>query len=130
MILRWLIAHRSDRLHDKEGTMLRWIGDSLTFMFWLSVLQLTRLAVVLMCVAEAVIVVTLWPIGFVFWQMNNQPMYLLMPIGATLLVAIQVALWQFTWLRLAQRGGHWRALAEHFSTVVRYPVVRTPHEWE
>ena len=110
--------------------MLRWIGDSLTFMFWLSVLQLARLAVVLMCVAEAVIVVTLWPIGFVFWQMHNQPMYLLLPIGATLFVAIQVALWQFTWLRLAQRGGHWRALAEHFSTVVRYPVVRTPHDWE
>ena len=110
--------------------MLRWIGDGLTFMFWLSVLQLARLALVLICVAQAVIVVTLWPIGFVFWQMHNQSMYLLMPIGATLLVAIQVALWQFTWLRLAQRGGHWRALAEHFSTVVRYPVVRTPHEWE
>jgi hypothetical protein len=125
-----LIAHWSDRFDDKEGTMLRWIGDSLTFMFWLSVLQLARLAVVLMCVAEAVIVVTLWPIGFVFWQMHNQSMYLLMPIGATLLVAIQVAFWQFTWLRLAQRGGLWRALAEHFSTVVRYPVVRTPHEWE
>ncbi len=110
--------------------MLRWIGDSLTFVFWLSVLQLARLAVMLMCVAEAVIVVTLWPIGFVFWQMHNQSMYMLMPIGATLFVAIQVALWQFTWLRLAQRGGHWRALAEHFSTVVRYPVVRTPREWE
>ena len=59
-----------------------------------------------------------------------QPMYLLLPIGATLLVIIQVALWQFAWLRLAQRGGHWRALAEYFSTVVRYPVVRRPHEWE
>ncbi len=65
--------------------MLRWIGDNLTFMFWLSVLQLARLAVVLMCVAEAVIVITLWPIGFVFWQMHNQSMYLLIPIGATLL---------------------------------------------
>jgi len=128
--LRWLIAQWSDLFDDKEGTMLRWIGDGLTFVFWLSVLQLTRLAVVLMCVSEAVIVVTLWPIGFVFWQMHNQSMYLLMPIGATILGAIQVALWQFTWLRLAQRGGHWRALAEHFSTVVRYPVVRTPHDWE
>jgi hypothetical protein len=47
-----------------------------------------------------------------------------------LIVAVQVALWQFTWLRIAQRGGRWRALAECFSRVVRYPVVRTPHAWE
>jgi hypothetical protein len=110
--------------------MLRWIGDSLTFLFWLAVLQAASLIVLLVCTAEALLVVALWMVGFVFWQMRNQPMYLLMPIGATLFVAIQVALWQFTWLRLAQRGGRWRALAEYFSTVVRYPVVRTPHAWE
>ena len=36
--------------------MLRWIGDGLSFLCWLGVLQLARLAVVLICIAEVVIV--------------------------------------------------------------------------
>ena len=110
--------------------MLRWIGDSLRFLYWLAVLHLARWVVVLFCLGEVVGVLTLWAIAFVEWQTHDRPSYILMPLGATFLVAIQVALWQFTWLRLAQRGGKWRALAEWFSAVVRYPVVRTPHPWE
>lgn len=110
--------------------MLRWIGDSLEFLLWLGVLQLARLVVVLFCIAEIVGVLTLWVVAFIEWQTHDRPIYLLMPLGATLFVAVQVALWQFTWLRMAQRGGHWRAIAEVFSRVVRYPIVRTPHPWE
>jgi hypothetical protein len=110
--------------------MLRWIGDSLRFLYWLGLLQLARLAVVLVCIAEVFGVLTLWPVGFYECRKHDSYLFLLLPIGATFLVAVQVALWQFTWLRLAQRGGKWRALAEWFSAVVRYPVVRTPHPWE
>ena len=117
-------------LHEKGRRMLRWISDSLEFLFWLGALQLARLVVLLVCIAEVLVVLALWPVAFVWWQMHDRAIYLLIPIGATLLFAIQIALWQFTWLRIAQRGGHWRAIAEGFSRVVRYPVVRTPHPWE
>ncbi len=110
--------------------MLRWIHDSLSFLLWLGVLQLARLVVVLFCIGEVVVVLTLWVVAFIDWQTHDRPIYLLLPLGATLFVAVQVGLWQFTWLRLAQRGGHWRAIAECFSKVVRYPIVRTPHAWE
>ncbi len=95
--------------------MLRWIGDSLEFLLWLGVLQLARLVVVLFCIAEIVGVLTLWVVAFIEWQTHDRPIYLLMPLGATLFVAVQVALWQFTWLRMAQRGGHWRAIAEVYA---------------
>jgi len=110
--------------------MLRWIGDSLRFLYWLGVLVLARWIVVLFCIVEVVGVLALWAVAFVKWQTHDRAIYLLIPLGATFLVAIQVALWQFTWLRLAQRGGKWRALAEWFSRVVRHPVVRPPHPWE
>jgi hypothetical protein len=106
--------------------MLRWFGDSLRFLYWLGLLQLARLAVVLFCIIEVFGVLTLWPVGFYECREHDSYLFLLLPLGATFLVAVQVALWQFTWLRLAQRGGKWRALAEWFSAVVRYPVVRTP----
>jgi hypothetical protein len=110
--------------------MLRWLGDSLRFIYWLGVLYLARGLVVLFCVAEVVGVLVLWAIAFVEWQAHDRAIYLVIPLGATFLVVIQVALWQFIWLGLAQRGGKWRSLAEWFSRVVRYPVVRTPHPWE
>ena len=110
--------------------MRQWMGDSLRFLYWLGVLQLARLAVVLFCTLEVFGVLVPWAIAFVQWQVHAKPLYLLLPLGATFLVAVQVALWQFTWLQLAQRGGKWRALAEWFSSVVRYPVVRPPHPWE
>lgn len=121
---------RSEALTEERQKMLRWIGDSLRFLFWLGVLQLARLVVVLFCIAEGMMVLILWPLGFIAWQTHDRAVYLLLPIGATFLFAVQVALWQFTWLRIAQRGGHWRAIAECFSRVVRYPIVRTPHAWE
>jgi len=110
--------------------MRRWIGDSLGFLFWLGVLQLARLAVVLFCIAEVVGVLALWAIALVELLLHNRSIYFWIPVGATFMIAVQIALWQFTWLRVAQRGGHWRAIAECFSNVVRYPVVRTPHPWE
>jgi len=110
--------------------MLRWIGDSLKFLYWLGLLQLARFAVVLFCIGEVVGVLTLWAFAFSELLVHNRPIFFCIPIGASLLVVIQVALWQFTWLQLAQRGGKWRALAEWFTSVVRYPVVRPPHPWE
>ena len=110
--------------------MLRWIRDSLEFLLWLGVLQLARLAVVLFCIAEVLVVVALWGVAFSEYIIHDRPIYFSLPIGAMILVVIQVALWQFTWLRIAHRGGHWRAIAECFTIAVRYPVVRTPHPWE
>lgn len=110
--------------------MLRWIGDSLRFLYWLGVIQFARLLVVLICAVEVMAVVGLWGFAFVEASSRDRPIYFWIPIGATFFVVIQVALWQFTWLRIAQRGGHWRAIAECFSQVVRYPVVRPPHPWE
>ena len=110
--------------------MLRWIQDSLKFLCVLGLLQLARLCMLLFCAVEVVAVFLLWVIAFIWCQRHDRAVYLLMPVGATFGVAIQVALWQFTWLRLAQRGGRWRALAECFTEVVRYPIVRTPHPWE
>ena len=110
--------------------MRRWMDDSLSFLLRLGVLLLARLLVVLVCVAEVLAVLTLWVVAFIQWQTLERPSYLLLPLGATFFVAIQIALWQFTWLRLAQRGGRWRAVAEYFTIAVRYPVVRTPHPWE
>jgi hypothetical protein len=43
------------------------------------------------------------------------------------LIGMQVAPWQFIWLRLAQRVGRWRALAGYVAELVRHPVVRMPH---
>jgi hypothetical protein len=110
--------------------MLRWIRDSLEFLLWLGVLQLARLAVVLFSIAEVLVVVGLWVAAFYECSAHDRPIYFWIPVEATFLVAIQVALWQFTWLRIAQRGGHWRAIAECFTIAVRYPVVRNPHPWE
>ena len=76
------------------------------------------------------VVVTLWVLAFRHWQAQDRPSFVLLALAATVFVGVQAALWQFTWLRIAQRGGHWRAIAECFASVVRYPVVRTPHQWE
>ena len=73
--------------------MLRWMTDSFTFLIWLCALQMARLVVLLLCIAEVLIVASLWIIAFIDWQMHDRPTYLLMPIGATLFVMIQVALW-------------------------------------
>ena len=110
--------------------MLRWIRDSVEFLLWLGVLQLARLAVVLFCIAEVLVVVALWGVAFSECVVHDRSIYFWLPIGAMFIIIIQVALWQFTWLRIAQRGGHWRAIAECFTIAVRYPVVRTPHPWE
>jgi hypothetical protein len=110
--------------------MLRWISDSLEFLFRLGLLQLARLAVVLFCIVEVLFVVALWGMAFSEYVIHDQPSYFWIPVGATVFIPIQVALWQFTWLRIAQRGGHWRAIAECFTIAVRYPVVRNPHPWE
>ena len=111
--------------------MWRWIQESLMFLLVLGALQLARLAVVLFCIIEVLGVLVLWAFAFVKLMTQNSAAYFWIPVGASLLVAIQVSLWQFTWLRIAQRGGRWRAIAECFSEVVRYPVVRTPHDaWE
>jgi hypothetical protein len=113
-----------------KDVMFGWIRDSFVFLIWLAVLFSARLAVVMLCITEAVVVVALWCVAFVKWQMLARSSWLLLPVGVTLFVTVQVALWKFTWLRLARRGGRWRAIAEYFSSVVRYPVVRTPQPWE
>jgi len=110
--------------------MIRWIRDSFVFLVWLAVLLTARLAVVLFCVAEVVVVIVLWMLAVIQWRMADKPIYLLWPVSGTLAIGMQFALWQFTWLRLAQRGGRWRAMAEYFAESVRHPVVRLPHPWE
>lgn len=110
--------------------MWRWIQDSLMFLFVLGVLQLARLAVVLFCIIEVFGVLMLWALAFVRWLTRDNATYFWLPIGVSIFMVIQVSLWQFIWLRIAQRGGHWRMIAECFSEVVRYPVVRSPHLWE
>jgi hypothetical protein len=108
--------------------MLRWIGDSLNFLFWFGVLQLARLVAVLFCILEVLVVLGLWGWAIAEYSASTHASWLWIPIGATFVFAIQVALWQFTWLRIAQQGGQWRAVAECFSNAVRYPVVRTRAE--
>ena len=49
---------------------------------------------------------------------------------ATAAVLLQYVLWQYLWLRVAHWGNGWRGIAEYFSSIVRYPVVRGPHRWE
>ena len=110
--------------------MLRWINDSLGFLFWLGVLMSARLLAVLLWVTEIGVVIALWVLAFLRWQGQDRTSLVLLALAATGFVAVQAALWQFTWLRIAQRGGRWRAVAECFATVVHYPVVRTPHPWE
>jgi hypothetical protein len=104
--------------------------DSLCFLFWFGVLMSARLLAVLLWVTEIAILVTLWVLAFRHWQAQDRPSFAVLALVATVFVGVQAALWQFTWLRIAQRGGHWRAVAECFASVVRYPVVRTPHQWE
>jgi hypothetical protein len=110
--------------------MKQWIVDSVRFLYWLCLLQVARWLVALFCLAEVLAVLILWPVAFIENHRHGSWRYLSLPIGATLVVAVQVAVWQLTWLRLAERGGKWRALAEWFSRVVRHPVVRLPHSWE
>jgi hypothetical protein len=124
-----LINQKSEALERNE-TMLRWIAEAFRFLCVLGVLQLARLAVVLIMIAEVLIVLGLWGLAIAEYSASTHLAWLWIPIGATILLANQVALWQFVWLRLAQRGGQWRALAECFSQMVRYPISRPPHAWE
>lgn len=110
--------------------MVRAFRDTLRFLFWLGVLTVAKLTVVLVCLAEALLLVTLWPYAVIHavWFQNNAP--LVWAGVATAAVVLQYVLWQYLWLRVAHRGGGWRAIAEYFSSIVRYPVVRMPHRWE
>jgi hypothetical protein len=109
---------------------MRLITDTLHFLTRLCLVLLARLAVVLFCIAEVVVIVVLWVLAFIHWQYHDRPSALLWPVAATAAVCVQYALWQYAWLRVARCGGRSRALAEVFASVVRYPVVRTPHPWE
>jgi hypothetical protein len=85
--------------------MLRWIGDSLKFLYWLGLLQLARLAVVVFCIGEVVGVLTLWAFAFSELLVHNRPIFFCIPIGASLLVVVQVALPEFTSSTRAQAVG-------------------------
>ena len=106
------------------------IRDVLKFLCWLGFLQLARWAVILFCALDVAGILALWGVAFIECQMHDTAIYLLIPMVASQAVMVQVALWQFLWLRLSQRGGKWQALAEWFSAIVRYPVVRGAHPWE
>ena len=110
--------------------MPRWIAESFIFLWWLGVIQLGRLIAVLFCAAEVIGVLALWGQAFAKASAQGRMIWFWIPVAATFALAVQIALWQFAWLRIAQRGGHWRAIAECFSRAVRYPVVRLPHPWE
>ena len=53
--------------------MRRWIRDSLEFLLWLGVLQLARLAVVLFCILEVLVVVALWGVAFSEYVVHDRP---------------------------------------------------------
>lgn len=110
--------------------MIRAFRDTIRFLTWLGVLTLAKLLVVAICLAEALLLITLWPYAVIHavWFQHNQP---LMWAGiATAAVLLQYVLWQYLWLRVAHWGSGWRGIAEYFSSIVRYPVVRGPHRWE
>jgi hypothetical protein len=110
--------------------MVRAFCDSIRFLFWLGVLTFAKLLVVAVCLGEALLLITLWPYAIIHavWFHHNEP---LMWAGiVTAAVLLQYVFWQYLWLRVAHRGGGWRGIAEYFSSIVRYPVVRTPHPWE
>ena len=84
--------------------MLRWIGDSLKFLYWLGLLQLARLAVVLFCIGEVVGVLTLWAFAFSELLVHNRPIFFCIPIGAIAacrhssgVVAVHLAATGATW---------------------------------
>jgi hypothetical protein len=52
------------QVHE-TGAMIRRIRDSFVFLVWLAVLLTARLAVVLFCVAEVVLVVVLWMLAVI-----------------------------------------------------------------
>jgi hypothetical protein len=106
------------------------IGESLRFLLRLGLLLLVKLLVALFVIIEIIGIIALWVFALVECKLHDTGVYFWIPIGASFLLCIQYALWQFWWLRIAQRGGQWRALAECFSSFVRYPVVRPPHPWE
>ena len=106
------------------------LRDTIGFLMRLVLLQLAQLAVVFFCAAEVLSVVVLWIMAIWWWSAYGHPSAMLLPVGASLLLYVQYAVWQYAWLRLARRGGRWRAVAEVFTVAVRHPVVRTPHLWE
>ena len=106
------------------------IRDSSAFLLRLALLHMGQALAVIFCAAELVAAAVLWVMAIWWWSADGHPSAMLLPIAFSLLLYLQYALWQHTWLRLAQRGGGWRAVAEVFTMAVRYPVVRTPHPWE
>ena len=111
-------------------TMVRAFRDTLRFLIWLAVLTLAKLVVIGICLGEIVLLIGLWPYAVIHavWGQNNEPLVWACVVTAAIL--LQYVLWQYLWLRVAHRGGAWRGIAEYFSSIVRYPVVRMPHRWE
>lgn len=110
--------------------MRRWIDDIVGFLLWLGVLTLAKLLLVLFVLAEAVGMIVLCVYSVSWWQESDRSAYLLLPLAAMSVVALQWVLWQFVWLRVAQSGPRGRALGEYFAISLRHPVVRPPHPWE
>ncbi len=109
---------------------MRAFREACRFLVVLGLVQLGILVVVLFCCAEVLADLGLWFWAFYLWMARGHPSAVLLPIGFTFGVGVQCALWEYAWLRVAQRGRAWRAVAEVFAASVRHPVVRLPHPWE
>jgi hypothetical protein len=110
--------------------MRRLAAEATWFLFWLGVLLAARLALVAVAVLECAGMMAVCVCSVGWWKAYGRPAFLLLPLVAVLLASVQWALWQYACLRLARRGGRWRAMGEYFAVTLRVPVVRTPHPWE
>ena len=109
---------------------MRFIKDSLTFLALYGLILPAKLLLVLFALAEAVGMVLLCYGSVCQMDDSHRAVWLLLPLAAMGLVAVQWAIWQFWWGRIAQRSGFGRALGETFAISLRHPVVRPPHPWE
>ena len=100
------------------------------FLVVLGLLLAAKLVLVVVAVAEcaAMVAVCFFSVGWC--RQYDRAAFLLLTVLALFLAGAQWSLWQYAWLRLARRGGFWRAAGEYFAITLRYPVVRLPHRWE
>jgi hypothetical protein len=113
----------------EKDDMLRWIGDSLKFLYWLGVLQLARLAVVLFCIGEVVGVLTLWASRLLECSSMTARFTSAAPSERRFLSPFKSRSGSSPGCGLRNveaSGERWR----NGSRGRRYPVVRTPHPWE
>ena len=90
-------------------------------------LLLAKLLLVMFALAEAVGMVLICYGSVSQMDDSHRAVWLLLPVAAMMLVAVQWALWQYGWGRIARRSDFGRALGKTFAISLRHPVVRHPY---